>query len=260
MSRPRPKTKRNSVDAGQFTRPRNNVLISRTFGALNLEGKRVTVDPNVRMPDYLVRKRTYNFEPPDTNLEFGVTFGAIAADVEVLPFAPNTLPKRLAYEGRKSNQVHLKFGASTGNLTLRVHAAPLARIYMETSATFGQTRIYLPRTFRGPLTVFSWARRQRLSAALQRECMPVSEEGSTTLWFVGDIANDGNGDHAKVETIFGAVWIGYVGEEDEGARALGGLLAHWARSVVAVVLLCYAIYWLPGLLWKLICGFFSIVF
>ncbi|KAJ7463718.1 hypothetical protein FB451DRAFT_1265312 [Mycena latifolia] len=263
---PRSQTSPNAADAHLFASPRNNLVVSRTFGAINLDGRRVTVDPNLRMPDCVSRKPRYSWDPLEANLELAVTFGAIAADIEVLPFAPNTAHeerRRSIYDSepeRRADQVHLKFNTTTGNLTLRLSPAPSAHIYMETSTAFGQTRIYLPRNFRGPLTVWSWTRAPRLSAALQNKCTPVSEEGSTTRWFVGDLASSESIDQAKAETLFGAVWIGYVGEEDEGTRALGGTLVHWSKIMVAVVLLCYAICWLPGLLWKLFCWLFPFAF
>ncbi|KAJ7683117.1 hypothetical protein B0H17DRAFT_1205351 [Mycena rosella] len=232
---------------------------------------RVIVDPNVHIPKSLLRKSFISYsDPPPTNLELRVTFGAIAADVEVRPFAPGTVHKvpERSYlsrdSGREPHQVHLNFGTFTGSATLRIHAPKTAHIYMETSATFGQTRIYLPRTFHGPLTICSWVRAPRLSAELRRACVPVSEDGCTMRWFVGDVgawsANNEHGDSAKADTAFGNVWVGYVGEEEEGAGALDGTLVHWARNTLGLLLIFCAMYWIPVLLWRLIAAVLSSIF
>ncbi|KAJ7708343.1 hypothetical protein B0H17DRAFT_454757 [Mycena rosella] len=141
---------------------------------------------------------------------------------------------------------------------------PPARIFVETSATFGQTRIYLPRTFHGPLKIWSWARAPCLSTALMRSCAPLREEGGTTVLFVGDIgawsAGNERADQLKAETAFGVVWVGYFGEEDECARALGGVLGYWGRNLVGALLLLCVIRWVPSLLWRGFCGLFWFIF
>ncbi|KAJ7075610.1 hypothetical protein B0H15DRAFT_653265 [Mycena belliarum] len=251
-----------AVEDGLSTGPRNNVLISRTFGGLDLEGKRITVDPNLRMPDSVVRE--WSYWTPSRNLELAVTFGSIAANVDVLPLAGGAPgPKRFRAERaseRKPYQAQLKFGTGTGNLTVHIRDAPPARIYLQTSANFGQTRIYLPRTFRGALSISSRVRAPCLSAALQRACTPVSQEGSTMRWFVGDVAEGGEEDYAEADTTLGSVWIGYVGEEDEGARALGWAGMHWAKTTATFMLMCYVLYWVPWLLWQLFSILFAFLF
>ncbi|KAJ7889134.1 hypothetical protein B0H14DRAFT_3855847, partial [Mycena olivaceomarginata] len=163
--------------ADVFAYPRNNVVISRTWGGLKLN--HVIVDPNVQMPKSLLQRSylTSIYDLPATNLTLSVTFGTIEADVEVRPFAAGTAhaasPTSYVardYE-RKPHQVHLKFGSITGNATFRVYAPSTVRIFMETSVTFGQTRMYLPRTFHGPLKISSWARAPRLSAELRNACI-----------------------------------------------------------------------------------------
>jgi hypothetical protein len=136
-------------------------------------------------------------------------------------------------------------------------------MYVEASSTFGQTRIYLPRSFNGPLDIWSWARTPRLSAGLRRACTPVSQEDSTTRWFVGKCdawsAKYGCGDHAKVESSFGAIWIGYIGEEDEGARALRPTGVHWALNAAGFLFLLWAIFWIPRFLWRLLCTLWGLL-
>jgi hypothetical protein len=144
------------------------------------------------------------------------------------------------------------------------YAPSTVRIFMETSVTFGQTRMYLPRTFHGPLKISSWARAPRLSAELRNACILMTEDGSTMHCFVGNVgawvANGERGDSAKVTTAFGSVWVGYVGEDEEGARALKGKLAHWGKNLLALFFLLCTIYWTPVLLWRLICVIFSFMF
>ncbi|KAJ7831908.1 hypothetical protein B0H14DRAFT_2450952 [Mycena olivaceomarginata] len=256
--------------ADVFAHPRNNVVISRTWGGLKLN--HVIVDPNVQMPKSLLQRSylTSIYDLPATNLTLSVTFGTIDADVEVRPFAAGTAHAAsptsyvARYYERKPHQVHLKFGSITGNATFRVYAPSTVRIFMETSVTFGQTRMYLPRTFHGPLKISSWARAPRLSAELRNACILMTEDGSTMHCFVGNVgawvANGERGDSAKVTTAFGSVWVGYVGEDEEGARALKGKLAHWGKNLLALFFLLCTIYWTPVLLWRLICVIFSFMF
>ncbi|KAJ6545879.1 hypothetical protein DFH09DRAFT_1367564 [Mycena vulgaris] len=244
-----------NLHAELFSRPRNNVAISRMLGSLN--GMRAVVDPNQHMPESLRPKPFYGRPPP--NLELSVTFGAVDADIDVLPFAPDMVhvPRSRSYlssdnyRESKGPQVHLRSGTGTGNITLRIRAQPGAPVYIDTNSTFGQTRIYLPRTFQGPLTIDSWARTPRLSAALMHASEPVSASGSVTRRFVGDVgawtARGECGDQAVVETLYGAVWVGYEGEEDEGKRALGSVLVHWGVNVTAVIVLLWALGWGLGL-------------
>ncbi|KAJ7757855.1 hypothetical protein B0H14DRAFT_2976361, partial [Mycena olivaceomarginata] len=219
--------------ADVFAHPRNNVVISRTWGDLKLN--HVIVDPNVQMPKSLLQ-RSYTNSAKEmspsffyiwlaaTNLTLSVTFGTIAADVEVRPFAAGT-----AHAASPTSYIalHLKFGSMTGNATCRVYATSTVRIFMETSATFGQTRIYLPRMFHGPLKI-----------SFRNACILMTEDGSTMYCFVGDVgacvANGERGDSAKVTTAFGSVWVGYVGEDEKSARALKGKLAHWGKNLLGL--------------------------
>ncbi|KAJ7897923.1 hypothetical protein B0H14DRAFT_3424785 [Mycena olivaceomarginata] len=248
--------------ADVFAHPRNNVVISRTWGGLKLN--HVIVDPNVQMPKSLLQRSylTSIYDLPATNLTLSVTFGTIDADVEHTQRPPHhTSPVTMSASPTKYN---LKFGSITGNVTFRVYAPSTVRIFMETSVTFGQTRKYLPRTFHGPLKISSWARAPRLSAELRNACILMTEDGSTMHCFVGNVgawvANGERGDSAKVTTAFGSVRIGYVGEDEEGARALKGKLAHWGKNLLALFFLLCTIYWTPVLLWRLICVIFSFMF
>ncbi|KAJ7251049.1 hypothetical protein C8J57DRAFT_1723327 [Mycena rebaudengoi] len=213
------------VHAGTSTRAGNNISINRAFGAL--KGMRFIVDPNIRLPKSLLPPQPLTvFTKLQLNLRLTVDFGAIDAEVDVLPFAAAPLPHGDAnpvselddVDPRLKKNVHLKASTTTGNITLRVNAPPTTPITLHVETTFGRVRVYLPRTTHGPLTLSSSLRAARLSPALRRVCTPLREEGLKTNWFVGDIgawsAKSEVGDEVRIESDFGNIWVGYVGEEE----------------------------------------------
>ncbi|KAJ7166994.1 hypothetical protein C8R46DRAFT_996693 [Mycena filopes] len=233
------------------TRPGNNFRISRTWRALT--GFRFTLDPNIELPESLqpYHDRLRSLAP--SNLELGVQFGRIEADVDVLPFHPvldDGQPPERPFTRRASREyaiaehkrrVHIKATTSTGNITLRVNAAPDTPLVLTTESTWGTVRVSLPRTLRGPLTLSSTA---RLSAALRHAATPLRQENGTTYWFVGDVgawsARDEVGDEVRVRSEFGRVWVGFVG--DEPVQARGAVLTRGLKLVGPLVLL-WALYW-----------------
>ncbi|KAJ7025178.1 hypothetical protein C8F04DRAFT_1129516 [Mycena alexandri] len=236
-------------DAGMFTRPGNNMVVTQTFGALR--GMHFTIDPNIHLPKSLLpRPHEISVHPkPRPNLKLGVEFGAIEAVVDVLPLtaAPPENPRRSMFDqSNLDNKVYINASTTTGNITLSVKA-PTTPVVVVATSTFGHVRIYLSRTMHGPLTLSSSLRAPRLSPALRRSCTPLRQEGDKTNWFVGDIgawsAKDEMGDQVKVESQFGSVWVGYVGEEEAVAkRAVPVGLQVSAHSAGASMLL-WAAYW-----------------
>ncbi|KAJ6481882.1 hypothetical protein C8R45DRAFT_932626 [Mycena sanguinolenta] len=209
------------VHAGTSTRPGNNISITRAFGALN--GMRFIVDPNIRLPKSLFQRQP--LPNPQLNLTLTVDFGAIDAEVDILPFAAVPPPHDDGdanpvddVDPHLKKNVHLRVSTTTGNITLRVNAPPTAPIALHVGTMFGHVRVYLPRTTHGPLTLSSSLRAAHLSPALRRVCTPLREEGLKTNWFVGDIgawsAKSEVGDEVRIESNFGSIWVGYVGEEE----------------------------------------------
>ncbi|KAJ6564985.1 hypothetical protein DFH09DRAFT_1475556 [Mycena vulgaris] len=159
---------------------------------------------------------------PKPNLELSLDFGAIDADIEVLPLAPEGHADHVPRSSQK--KVDLKASTVTANITLRVHA-PSAPIDLRVQSSFGQVRVFLPRTLHGPLVIATALRRAHFSAALRRVCTSVLEVRGTTRWFVGDVAawsaGGERGDKVWVGSGFGELWVGYIGEEAEAERVLG---------------------------------------
>ncbi|KAJ6613168.1 hypothetical protein B0H10DRAFT_2049783 [Mycena sp. CBHHK59/15] len=242
-----------------YSRPRNHILISRTFGAI--PHTRFAVDPNIRLPSSLLQpKRLIAFHRPTPNLELDVEFGAIDAEVDVLPLSEdspqNGDPDADGIEITESGfvntrkKVRVKARTATGNITLRVHAPPTAPIALSVSSSFGRIRVYLPRTLHGPLSISS-LRAHRLSPELQRACTPLSEVGNTTRWFVGDIAawsaKGERGDEVCLESEFATVWVGYVGEEEVGEGAEKESAPGWGKRGVdlsGALVLLGMLYWI----------------
>ncbi|KAJ7164220.1 hypothetical protein C8R46DRAFT_1220729 [Mycena filopes] len=155
-------------DATFDTRPGNHLKISRSSGALT--GFRFTIDPNIQVPSSLRPSSLYT----SANLDLGVKYDCIEADVDVLPYLDDGVKK-----------VHIRATTDTGNITLRVNAAPDTPLVITTKSNRGAIRIHIPRTFLGPIALSSPA---RLSAALRRAATPLRQENGTTHWFVGDVA------------------------------------------------------------------------
>ncbi|KAF8127801.1 hypothetical protein K438DRAFT_1948906 [Mycena galopus ATCC 62051] len=231
---PLPNDENEDVDTGTSTRAGNNISINRAFGAL--KGMRFIVDPNIRLPKSLLPPQPFTvFPKPQLNLRLTVDFGAIDAEVDVLPFnaAPPPHDDRDAnpvsalddVHPRLEKNVHLKASTTTGNIALRVNAPPTAPIALHVKTTFGHVRVYLPRTTHGPLTLSSSLRAARLSPALRRVCTPLREEGVKMDWFVGDIGawstKNEVGDEVRIGSDFGSIWVGYVGEEPVSVLQVG---------------------------------------
>ncbi|KAJ7085598.1 hypothetical protein C8R44DRAFT_38848 [Mycena epipterygia] len=160
-----------------FVRPLNKFAISRTFGSLQIP--RAVVDPNLHISLALLRKSTYSSPVP--NLQLSLWFGSVGATIQVVPFAPGPVHPRESTlyrtedklkKLRSMHQVSLKAHTFMGNLALRVCTQPSARFSVDASSTFGQTRVYIPRTFHGPLQVWTWTRTPRLSPGLKRAAVP----------------------------------------------------------------------------------------
>ncbi|KAJ6484495.1 hypothetical protein C8R47DRAFT_1017328 [Mycena vitilis] len=238
-----------------FTRPGNNIVVSRTFGAV--KGVHFTVDPNIRLPKSLLRPAPLAaFPKPRPNLELNVEFGGIDAEVDVLPLIGEVPPDENAgfetpMQKVDPRKVRLKATTATGNITLHVNAPPTAPISLHVSTSFGHVRVYLPRTMHGPLTLSSSLRSPLVSPSLRRACTPLREEGLNTYCFVGDIgawtAKDEMGDEVKVYSEFGRVWVGYVGEDEHAApvrrRGSVRMRLQLGSKTLGAILLLWAAYW-----------------
>jgi hypothetical protein len=126
---PVPNDGNDDVHTGASTRAGNNISINRTFGAL--KGMRFIVDPNIRLPKSLLPSQPLTvFPKPQLNLRLTVDFGAIDAEVDVLPFAAAPPPHDdgdaspvsalVDVDPRLKKNVHLEASTTTGNITLRV--------------------------------------------------------------------------------------------------------------------------------------------
>ncbi|KAJ7673896.1 hypothetical protein DFH06DRAFT_1445422 [Mycena polygramma] len=244
--------------------PQNYIHISRTFGALRR--CRFTVDPNLHVPSSLLGTPEWESSEslfsglksrPDPNLELAVTFGNIDADIHVLPLSASArqcatgrcrTASRLLYSRRSDScqcprKSNLEASTTTGNVTLRVEAAPTTHFSLRASSTFGHICIFLPRTFHGPLSIMSSLGAPNLSPELKRVCAPISEVGGARRWFVGDAGvwrdRGEHGDEALVGTTFGLVWVGYIGEEEDATRALQWGALHWVVNIVLAFLFLF---------------------
>ncbi|KAJ7751495.1 hypothetical protein DFH07DRAFT_774739 [Mycena maculata] len=242
-----------------WSRPQNNILISRTFSALTKA--RFIVDPNLYVPDSLLTPPEWDpYIPifgskPKPNIQLAVTFGAIDAHIHVLP-RNATVTRRHAYHaafpldrlrGREASpeQSTLEASTTTGDITLHIEVPTASPISVRASSTFGHICLYLPHTFHGPLTITSALGTPRLSAALGGVCTPISEVGNAKRWFVGDLGawNEEKADQVLAGTTFGKVWIGYEGEEEEAKRALRWGALQWGVNIVVALLVLKILQW-----------------
>jgi len=225
-----------------------------------VRGDRFTLDPNVQVPLSLLSPpewdpsfiSAYSLRSrPKPNIELAVTFGGIAADIKVLPMSesvppcgrePASVASRFLSMSRSQcpRQSILEVSTTTGNVNLHVNAAHFS---LRTSSTVGQICIFLPRTYHGPLTITSSLGAPCLSPELKRVCTPISEVGCGRRWFVGDLGvwhqRNEHGDEAILNSSFGRVWVGYVGEEEEAKQAFRWDMLQWGVNLVLALVMFF---------------------
>ncbi|KAJ6496214.1 hypothetical protein C8R45DRAFT_926728 [Mycena sanguinolenta] len=242
---PAPTTENASFESTESSiRRQNCIRISRTFGSM--DHCFFTVDPNLHVPASLLGDSDWDafdyrglFRRFKPNIELGVTFGGIHADITVLPStakcpepSSDELPSK-----RCPRKTALEVGTTTGNVNLHVDATHFS---LRATSTFGQIRIFLPPEYHGPITIPSSLGAPLLSPGLKRVCTTISEVGSGRRWFVGDFGEwerrNQHGDDAHIGSTFGRVWIGYYGEEKEARRALRWDMLQFVVKVVFWIL------------------------
>ncbi|KAJ7314221.1 hypothetical protein DFH08DRAFT_432889 [Mycena albidolilacea] len=250
---PSGQTMPSSPSAEWSARPQNHIHISRTCGAVNRS--QFVVDPNVHVPASLLTPPTwdpgyislYSLRRPKPNLDLGITFGGIDADIKVLPVSGHCTAQppsrtRLLDEGCP-RQSTLDASTTTGNVSLHIDAQHFS---VRASSTFGQIRVFLPRTFNGPLTITSSLGAPSLSPELKRACTPISEMGNSRRWFVGDFGawegRSEHGDEALVGTSWGRVWVGYAGEEEEAKRAFRWDTVQFGVNLMLALVMLFGVH------------------
>jgi hypothetical protein len=91
--------------------------------------------------------------------------------------------------------------------------------------------------------------------------------GSGKRWFVGDLGawqEDPHKDKALLGSMFGCVWVGYVGEEAEEKQALRWGMLQWAWAFLWTLILLLVLRvsseflgWIVGLLLR-VCSYFHL--
>ncbi|KAJ7225066.1 hypothetical protein B0H12DRAFT_278917 [Mycena haematopus] len=227
-------------------RPRNYIQISKTFGAL--ARTRFILDPNLHVPDSLRGETSLSYllsSCPKPNLELAVAFGEIDADIKVLASTAKCADNRYRYESFACpRQTGLEASTTSGAVTLHINATHFS---LRASSFFGRIRIFLPRTYHGPLTITSSLGAPMLSSELRCVCTPISEVGSRRRLFVGDLGvwqqRHEHGDSAQVGSSFGRVWVGYVGEEEEAKRAMRWDALQCAVNLVLGLVVFWIVRW-----------------
>ncbi|KAJ7910725.1 hypothetical protein B0H13DRAFT_2660873 [Mycena leptocephala] len=235
-------------------RPHNHINISRMFGAL--KRSRFTVDPNLRIPSTLLWAPTWERHDTDVapailkrNARLDVTFGDVEADIHVLPRTGPRCPDGESVGHKEPckcpRRSVLEATSTTGNIALRIETLSTAHFALGAYSTFGRIRIFLPRTFHGPLTVIGTA---YVSSGLRRASTTISED-------------DQDKDKALLGSTFGCVWVGYVGEEAEAKQALRWGMLQWAWALMWVLILLLVMRvsskflgWIVGLLLRIALG------
>ncbi|KAJ7612998.1 hypothetical protein FB45DRAFT_1112656 [Roridomyces roridus] len=259
-----------------YSDAQNNILVSRNFRSITKA--RFTVDPNIRTPVSLLGavsswedgsgSRSSSSKPRNA-VELFVGWGRVDAVVCVLPVSESALCKAKGYpcfqpaEKRGFEMAPcamlspVSAGTFIGDVTIKVDTGTVgpqnARLRLKAYTYWGQVAVFLPRSFHGPL-VTSCAGIPRLSSTLAPVCKPIKEVGRKRRWFVGDVdawyAAQEHADGASVSSVFGTVWIGYEGEEEEAKKALRWSAVQWiVHIVVLVVTLRFMRMMLELLLW-----------
>ncbi|KAJ7624876.1 hypothetical protein FB45DRAFT_88155 [Roridomyces roridus] len=246
--------------------PQNDILVSRNFGSLKT---RFTVDPNIHPPNPLLpavsswekdEQLSSNGKISDVaGAELYVGWGQIDAEVCVLPLSENAVCEQNGYPCRRWAKgadgvswdrpppcpMKSRVSASTfiGDVTAKVDIGKLSpctpRLILQAMSSWGQVAVFLPRSFQGSL-VTSCSGTPRFSSTLAPLCTSIKEVGREKHWFVGDVyAWRAHADDVIVGSVFGTVWVGYEGEEEEAKKALRWGPVQWLVHIIAVALILW---------------------
>ncbi|KAJ6575973.1 hypothetical protein DFH09DRAFT_1150137 [Mycena vulgaris] len=132
----------------------------------------------------------------------------------------------------KGNKVEMMLTSSNGTVTARIHAASSARtpFHLIAQSSNGDVTLYLPQSFRGPLTLRTRNGSIRISNALAATTTMFGEADHTRRCFVGDFSDwtediTWAGDEVHVESANGNVKLQYNAEAPgEKGKGLFGRL------------------------------------
>lgn len=224
----------NTTDPPMSPKPENYIFVSRSESEGSIAGAWI-LDP--RIPDSSAPMRvivnpdmSYNTARVDRSagehLELVTANAPITCDLTLTAHNPRSLDS-----GRRKVTLFLQ---TTGKLCkLRVRApdvkqrAPLNIILHTSNAT---ASLYIPRSFRGIVSVAAACACIRMSKAVERSAQPFGFTAGSTRYFVGDpsacrledMQTESKGDEAHISAPNGVVWIRY---EDEQPSLFARLLA-----------------------------------
>ncbi|KAF7320864.1 F-box domain-containing protein [Mycena chlorophos] len=188
-------------------KPTNFVSISRRAGEIK---ETFVLDPTLQLPQSIASPAPAgrpHFEATSIMGEVKTTIFVLGGTVQ-----PNIRKTRITTS------------STMGETKLMLHA-PSVRAPLDISVrtSMGSAKVYLPRSFRGPLRISTTMGEVKLSKDLQDAGLKLGDGG----WFIGQWsqgeaeAKTWPGDEATVQTTFGEVFVGY---EDHLKSGLCGLL------------------------------------
>nr|GAT48624.1 predicted protein [Mycena chlorophos] len=189
-------------------KPTNFVSISRRAGEIK---ETFVLDPTLQIPQSIASPAPAgrpHFEATSIMGEVKTTIFVLGGTTQ-----PDTIRK-----------TRITTSSTMGETKLMLHA-PSVRAPLDISVrtSMGSAKVYLPRSFRGPLRISTTMGEVKLSKDLKDAGMKLGDGG----WFIGQWsqgeaeAKTWPGDEATVQTTFGDVFVGY---EDHPKSGLCGLL------------------------------------
>ncbi|KAL4257615.1 hypothetical protein AB1N83_011086 [Pleurotus pulmonarius] len=190
-------------------RPCNWMYIERMSGRIK---ERYTIDPSLQIPSALLSDAVANIEESKRdNLNLNTMNGAVDVTIHIVNPSTTLDMKR---------RVKICLTSMNGSVAGKI--VPLGDIsrpkfIVSASTCNGSIRIYIPRSFRGPISATTTWGSIQFSAQVERDVTTFAD-GSKKKCFIGDFSNFNDANHdewdeLKLTTMNGSVRIYYADED-----------------------------------------------
>ncbi|KAG9218086.1 hypothetical protein CCMSSC00406_0010245 [Pleurotus cornucopiae] len=207
-------------------RPCNWMYIERMSGRIK---ERYTIDPSLQIPSALLSDAVANIEESKRdNLNLNTMNGAVDVTIHIVnPSSALDMKRRVrisltSMNGSVAGKIVSARDIWRSTLTVFLLKVPMGDIsrpkfIVSASTCNGSIKIYIPRSFRGPISATTTWGSIQFSAQVERN-VTMFADGSKKKCFVGDFSsfNDANHeewDELKLTTMNGSVRIYYADED-----------------------------------------------
>ncbi|KDQ59720.1 hypothetical protein JAAARDRAFT_33290 [Jaapia argillacea MUCL 33604] len=192
-------------------KPTNFLYVTRTHSSIKAT---YAIDPTLRIPEAILPP----LEEGETrkNVKLGSAHSSIGADLWIVGSA-----SRNASQPVKRTTIEVV--SQNGSCSVNVHNSSPYPISLVCKTHAGSVKLFLPKTFRGPITASSNFGSVTFSKQVLKHLIVFSEVNNKRFGFLGDYEESGwsadpdawVGDEVHAETSHGSVKISFVDEEPE---------------------------------------------